>query len=119
MDNDPTDQIIIEQIQTLCVCNMPSGMPDHITIQKLITEKRTLTNARNRLNYKLRSLEHRNHQIKPASQLRPKGRKLKFISDQDIQSYLSTQVKPSKAITSLDEPLILVSDVKATSEIET
>ena len=112
MDNS-TDQIIIEQLQTLRVCNMPKGMPDHITIQKLIKEKRTLTNARNRLNYKLRSANGTNKQIKlkSPSDSRPRGRPVQKITLDDIQLHISRQVKPKKAITTLDEPLILVSDV--------
>ena len=102
MDNDPTDQIIIEQLQTLRVCNMPKGMRDHITIQKLIKEKRTLTNARNRLNYKLRSANGTNLQLKSSSQLQPKGRKLKPITEDDIQLHISKQIKPTRAIRTLD-----------------
>ena len=101
MDNS-TDQIIIEQLQTLRVCNMPKGMPDHITIQKLIKEKRTLTNARNRLNYKLRSANGTNLQLKSSSQLQPKGRKLQIITVADIQLHISTQIKPKRAITTND-----------------
>jgi hypothetical protein len=81
MDNDPTDQIIIEQIQ------------DHITIEKLIKEKRTLTNARNRLNYKLRSANGTNLQLKLPSDSRPRGRPVQKITDENIQSYISTHVK--------------------------
>ena len=101
MDNDPTDQIIIEQI------------PDHIPIQKLIKDKRATTNARNRLNYKLRSANGTNLQLKlkSPSDSRPRGRPVQKITDENIQSYISTHVKPAKAIRTLDEPLILVSDV--------
>ena len=53
MDNDPTDQKIIEQ---------------------LIKEKRALTNARNRNNYKIRSANGTNLQIKSPSDSRPRGR---------------------------------------------
>ena len=103
MDNS-TDQIIIEQLQTLRVCNMPKGMPDHITIQKLIQEKRTLTNARNRLNYKLRSANGTNLQLKSSSQLQPKGRPVQKITVADIQLHISRQNKKNKTIP-VDEPL--------------
>ena len=86
MDNDPTEQIIIEQLQ------------DHITIQKLIQEKRAITNARNRHNYSKRKDEGRNKQLKSTSQLQPKERKLKPITEDDIQVHISKQIKPTRAI---------------------
>ncbi len=100
MDNKPTDKIIIEHLQTLhfsTISNMHLGREDHITIEKLISDRRAITNARNRLNYKIRSLQDRNHQIKSPSQLQPKGRKPKAITDQEIQIYILKQVKPVKA----------------------
>ena len=103
MDNS-TDQIIIEQLQTLRVCNMPKGMPDHITIQKLIQEKRAITNARNRRNYSKRKDEGRNKQLKSTSQLQPKGRPVQKITVADIQLHISRHMKENKAIP-VDEPL--------------
>ncbi len=94
-----TEQVIIEQI------------PDHITIEQLIKERRAMTNARNRNNYKIRSLCGTNLQIKSPSDSRPRGRPVQKITDENIQSYISTHVKPAKAIRALDEPLILVADV--------
>jgi hypothetical protein len=133
MDNNPTDNIIIEHsqtlrfstisnipegmqtlrvsnipegMQTLRVSNIPEGMQtlgmeDHTLIQKLISDRRAITNARNRLNYKIRSLQDRNHQIKSSSQLQPKGRKPKAITDQEIQIYILKQVKPVKAVKAM------------------
>jgi hypothetical protein len=106
-------------MQTLRVSNIPEGMQtlgmeDHTLIQKLISDRRAITNARNRLNYKIRSLQDRNHQIKSSSQLQPKGRKPKAITDQEIQIYILKQVKPVKAVKAMiptyDEPLILLAD---------
>jgi hypothetical protein len=99
MDTEPTDKIIIEHLQTLRVSNMPLGMQEHTMIQKLISEERAITNARNRLNYNKRKAEGRNHQIKsPSTQLQPKGRKPKAITVDDINKYVSTQAKAKKAI---------------------
>ena len=90
---------------------LKAQLPEHTMIEQMIKEKRALTNARNRLNYKLRSVEGRNHQIKSSSHIQPKGRKVKVITDQEIQNYILKQVKPVKAIPTYDQPLILVADV--------
>ena len=72
--------------------------PKRKAIEQMISDRRTFINTRNRHNYKLRSANGTNLQLKSPSQLQPKGRKLKFISDQDIQSYISTQMKPTSEI---------------------
>ena len=79
---------------------------DHITIQKLISDRRATTNERNRLNYKIRSVNGTNKQIKlkTSSQSRPKGRPVQKITVADIQLHLSRENKENKAIP-VDEPL--------------
>ena len=79
---------------------------DHITIQKLISDRRATTNARNRLNYKIRSVNGTNKQIKlkSSSESRPKGRPVQNITVADIQLHISRQNKKNKAIP-VDEPL--------------
>jgi hypothetical protein len=105
MDTEPSDKIIIEHLQTLrfsTISNMPLGMQEHTMIQKLISEERAITNARNRLNYNKRKAEGRNHQIKsPSTQLQPKGRKPKAITVDDINKYVSTQAKAKKSDTNI------------------
>ena len=69
---------------------------DHITIEQLISDRRTFINTRNRNNYKLRSANGTNLQLKSTSQLQQKGRKLKPTTEDDIKSYIATQIKPKK-----------------------
>ena len=98
------------QLQTRSVSNMPLGMqePELKAIEQMISDRRTFINTRNRHNYKLRSANGTNLQLKSTSQLKPKGRKRQSITVDDIQSYVSNQVKPKRAKRTNDELLVEV-----------